>query len=310
NRTQKLKVKRFTLNSAHKDNVIGLNGKDFDQAMGRLFYCVSLQSNDVSKSSLANGKNCLEVKQGEVALTEFFLHELNLNFDDIVEIIQVSPVAPLEPSYVVVKISGGEVFRQNRQLVSLQKPIQFWPSHLKILAEEFLKKNMDKILTWNENQQLDVVIKEYTDLTTYKQLHYEVISIKEIDTGIIRPYEYVSTETRVICENVEDSGVLIAEKLARLEKNQNNLLNGPKFELCNLTPDICLQSYYKEKERLEKEQEIRQNLLVEYKKAKVGDALIRRPVFGTYQVASSSSALVNSFSNENMSNREDAMEED
>ena len=80
------------------------------------FYCVSLQSNDVLKSILANGKNCLEVKQGEVALTESSLHELNLNFGDIVEIIQVSPVAPLEPSYVVVKISGGEVFRQDRQL--------------------------------------------------------------------------------------------------------------------------------------------------------------------------------------------------
>lgn len=81
----------------------------FETKIYSIFQCASIKTNDVSKSSLAKGKNCQEVKQGEVALTEFLRSRWNLNYGDTVDIAQLSPIEHLEPSYVVVNVSGGDL---------------------------------------------------------------------------------------------------------------------------------------------------------------------------------------------------------
>uniref|UniRef100_A0A914E2F7 Vitellogenin n=1 Tax=Acrobeloides nanus TaxID=290746 RepID=A0A914E2F7_9BILA len=288
-RVQQLTAKPVGLDFQHRDTEICLNGKDFYLPMGCIFQCASIKTNDVSKSSLAKGKNCQEVKKGEVALTEFLRSRWNLNYGDTVDIAQLSPIEHLEPSYVMVNISGGDL-EVNQRPTILERPLRLSPSHLEVLAANFKQANMDNLLTWNETQKMNITVKPWTDLTphesTYKQLTFGVTSIKTIRTGVPSPYEYVNTETEVICQNVLDSLESVDSDLEKLENNKYKLLAGPTHGIGNWTLDSYLYYYDSEKARLEREKGIQSRLLSEYYKAKVDDRL--RPLLGTSHVASSS----------------------
>uniref|UniRef100_A0A914EDQ9 Ubiquitin-like domain-containing protein n=1 Tax=Acrobeloides nanus TaxID=290746 RepID=A0A914EDQ9_9BILA len=213
--------RKFTVKSLPDIVELCLNADDIHFEQGRILL-IKLKGD----SRLVNGKNAIGVNRGEVILPDFLLKLLGVSIGEQLKIQQVHPIKPLDPCYVVIKVVAAESrTRYDNQKVDESTP--FIPLALEKISETFREANLNLIVTPGESRKMDVMMKEMENMTckeTEYRLIVEIIAIKTLEMKP-RSYEYVSTNTQVVCENVKDSVELIKASRTELEKSKSTDYN-------------------------------------------------------------------------------------
>uniref|UniRef100_A0A914C7B0 Uncharacterized protein n=1 Tax=Acrobeloides nanus TaxID=290746 RepID=A0A914C7B0_9BILA len=278
---QKLKAKHCAEENDYGKAVIYLNAANFDLSLGNIFYCKFILDGKV-RAVIAHGKNSLEVRFGETGLTKFLINQLNTNEEEMIEVEQVYPIQGLESSFVFFRIVNAKVCISPETWIELNIKDSLLPSQIKSMTYKIWKGNLDGVMICGETFDVETTIEEQVDPNSAIEriciIKIQVEDIQTLSTSRRRHFEYCSTNTKMLCENILDSA-LLAHKRQQLEKLDIDIKQHwhfckatskpiSSFKLCGYTFKDYVRDYDFQKEQLAKEEVLHRFLFNELIDAK------------------------------------------